>query len=183
MTGSIKNNAQDTYATNLGIHYKIRRLYEEALKHNPHSLQLWAFYLKFEITYANCSNNRILHIYYQSIKDLPYNKHLYKLAVEYLPEKYNEIMTLLYNKEIRVYLPIQELNILLEPMKSRDEIGDDDNRDEKQMELGTYSSDEPESLSEETETDSSQDIVIGDNESGSDSESDASVEDLKDLDY
>ena len=33
-----------------------------------------------------------------------------------MPEKYNEIMKTLYNKEIRVYLPIQELNLLLEPL-------------------------------------------------------------------
>ena len=33
-----------------------------------------------------------------------------------MPEKYNEILKTLYNKEIRVYLPIQELNLLLEPL-------------------------------------------------------------------
>ena len=30
-------------------------------------------------------------------------------------------MTLLYDKEIRVYLPIQELNLLLEPIKHKSE--------------------------------------------------------------
>lgn len=31
-------------------------------------------------------------------------------------------MSLIYVKEIRLYLPIQELNILLEPIKSRDDL-------------------------------------------------------------
>ena len=39
-----------------------------------------------------------------------------------LPEKYNELMSLLYVKEIRLYLPIQELNILLEPIKTRSDL-------------------------------------------------------------
>ena len=43
-------------------------------------------------------------------------------AAKYLPEKYNEIMNLFYTNEIRVYLPIQELNILLEPLKSQGEL-------------------------------------------------------------
>lgn len=114
-------NSTNTYSTNLGIHYKIRRLFDDALKINSKSLNLWTLYLKFEINYAKCSNNRILYLYYQSIKSLPYCKTLYEIAVEYLPEKYNEIMTLLYDKEIRVYLPIQELNLLLEPLKHRSE--------------------------------------------------------------
>lgn len=130
LNSSIKSETRDTYATNLGIHYKIRRLFEDAVKENPYSLQLWILYLKFEISYSNCSHDRILYIYYQSIKSLPFCKTLYKLAVEFLPDKYNEIMRLLYTKEIRTYLPIQELNILLEPIKDRNELMDEEEEDD-----------------------------------------------------
>jgi hypothetical protein len=97
-------------------------------------VQLWILYLKFEISYTNCSNDRILYVYYQSIKSLPFCKTLYKLAVEFLPEKYNEIMKLLYTKEIRTYLPIQELNILLEPIKNRNEIFNEKEEEEDNYE-------------------------------------------------
>ena len=33
-----------------------------------------------------------------------------------MPDKYNEILRILFAKEIRVYLPIEELNLLLEPL-------------------------------------------------------------------
>ena len=113
-------------SSDLGLHYEIRRLFDEALKTNTRSLHLWMHYLKFEIKYGNMEgagfSQRILSIYYQSIKNLPYCKVIYTLAVRHLPDKYNELMGLLANKEIRVYLPIQELNILLEPIKNRNEI-------------------------------------------------------------
>lgn len=140
LNSSIKSETRDTYSTNLGIHYKIRRLFEDAVKENPHSLQLWILYLKFEICYSNCSHDRILYIYYQSIKSLPFCKTLYKLAVEFLPDKYNETMRLLYTKEIRTYLPIQELNILLEPIKDRNELMDEEEEDNDRYKIMNYSS-------------------------------------------
>lgn len=155
LNSSIKNETRDTYATNLGIHYKIRRLFEDAVKENPYSLQLWILYLKFEISYSNCSHDRVLYIYYQSIKSLPFCKTLYKLAVEFLPDKYNEIMRLLYTKEIRTYLPIQELNILLEPIKNRNELMDEEEEDDhKTIKQPNYSS-EQSMISSESSSDSS----------------------------
>jgi hypothetical protein len=42
-------------------------------------------------------------------------------TIKVLPEKYNEIMRLMFVKEIRLYLPIQELNVLLEPIRGPNE--------------------------------------------------------------
>jgi hypothetical protein len=119
-----------------GHHHKIRRLFERALKQNPKSLQLWIFYFKFEYIFLeqnkvylnknqlNSFQNKILYIYYQSIRNLPYFKILYMNGVKCIPEKYIEIMSLLSNREIRVYFPIQELNMLLEPIKRPGELLD-----------------------------------------------------------
>ncbi len=43
-------------------------------------------------------------------------------------------MKLLYTKEIRTYLPIQELNILLEPIKNRNEIFNEKEEEEDNYE-------------------------------------------------
>jgi hypothetical protein len=61
---------------NIGVHNEIRRLFENALKYNPKSFQIWFFYLKFELKYGKneLSKNNLLYIYYQSIRNLPYFK-------------------------------------------------------------------------------------------------------------
>jgi hypothetical protein len=65
---------------NFGLHHEIRRQFERATKFNPNSLLLWLNYFQFE-TYLSETNkeskefkNRILYIYYQSIRNLPYCK-------------------------------------------------------------------------------------------------------------
>jgi hypothetical protein len=57
-------------------------------------------------------------------------KGLYLEAIKYVPDKFNEIIGLLSSKEIRVRLPIEELDMLLEPIKSKNQI-DEDERDEE----------------------------------------------------
>ena len=47
-------------------------------------------------------------------------------TIKFFPEKYNEIMRLMFVKEIRLYLPIQELNVLLEPLRGPNEESESD---------------------------------------------------------
>jgi len=141
--------------------------------------------------YANCSKERIVYIYYQSIRSLPYCKRLYTLAVENLPDKYNEIMQLLYDKEMRVYLPIQELNILLEPIKRLDELEEEEEEEEEEetdedMEVDKKSGSGK--VTDKSSDDSSgekgeEDDIENSLESFDDDLSISSVEDLKDIDY
>ena len=61
---------------NLGIQNQILRLYEHALKLNPKSLQLWSSYFNFVTKLSSSEGssritNRILSIYYQSIRSVP----------------------------------------------------------------------------------------------------------------
>ncbi len=77
-------------------------------------------------------------------------------AAHYLPDKYNEIMNLMSNRELRVYLPIQELNILLEPVEQQT-IDDDEEldifatreTDDKQSNQDSSSNDEEEKAESE----------------------------------
>ena len=155
VNSSVKTEAVSVQpkSSDLGMHYEIRRLFDEALKTNSKSLHLWMLYLKFEFKYGNTEdagfNQRILSIYYRSIKNLPYSKVIYTLAVRCLPDKYNELMGLLANKEIRVYLPIQELNILLEPIKNRNEI--DLNEEESDSDSNMSISDNVDSIKNSNE--------------------------------
>ena len=74
--------SQSILASNLGLQHKIRRQFDAALKLNPRSFELWFFYLKFEVVFRELEvrvstvnpsrfENRVLSIYYQSIRNLP----------------------------------------------------------------------------------------------------------------
>ncbi len=68
---------QQAVSSNSGIHHQIRRQFEQAVKFNSKSFQLWLFYLQFELKYSNDqsgSNNHLLYVYYQSIRNVPYCK-------------------------------------------------------------------------------------------------------------
>lgn len=76
-------------------------------------------------------------------------------TIRFLPEKYNEIMRLMFVKEIRFYLPIQELNVLLEPLRGPNEEieSDDDESDAITREeiFGMDSSSEEQETSDDDE--------------------------------
>ena len=59
---------------NLGLQNQIYRLFEHGLKLNPKSLQLWLCFFKFAQETFKESQNKILSIYYQSIRDVPFCK-------------------------------------------------------------------------------------------------------------
>lgn len=92
----------------------------------------------------------------------------YLYAVKYQPEQYNDIMSILYSKELRVYLPIQELNVLLEPIKDPSELdkemeeAEDEESENKSVEMA--SPEDEEQLSsiedeEEEETEENYELV------------------------
>ncbi len=92
---------------------------------------------------------------------------MYLNIVESLPDKYNDLMSLLGNRELRACLPIQELNILLEPMQKASEI-----------EYNVEASDEivlGESEQQNTDSDDSMMSVVD-----SDAESDSSLVEFDD---
>ena len=81
----------------------------------------------------------------------------YLYAVKYQPEQYNDIMGILYGKELRIYLPIQELNVLLEPIKDPNELdkemeeAEDEESENKSVEMASFEVDEQLSSIEDEE--------------------------------
>ena len=80
-------------------------------------------------------------------------------------------MSLLYVKEIRLYLPIQELNILLEPLKTRSDLL---NEEFEQTRVGLIDLNTTSSSSEEEEEDENE---------NKDNETSSSDESIKQFDY
>jgi hypothetical protein len=94
-------------------------------------------------------------------------KMLYLSVVKYLPEKYIEVMNLLSNREIRINLPVQELNILLEPLiRAEDEIQVNE-AEVISFNSVTDSNDEESNSSEQESSDNSL-VEIDEDESSSD---------------
>ena len=99
-----------------------------------------------------------------------------------MPEKYNEILNLMEGREIRACLPIQELNILLEPLVSQKQLLEMEMRTEEDtVSVATKSSEsEIEIDDEEEESDNDDDddslVEVDDKSIGDDSNSNLSFE-------
>ena len=92
-------------------------------------------------------------------------------------------MSLLYVKEIRLYLPIQELNILLEPIKDKSELAYEDEHDHKSQ-LGLIDLNASSSSNSSRNSNSSISNSENENENDSDESLDSLVEDNKsDLEF
>lgn len=92
-------------------------------------------------------------------------------------------MSLLYVKEIRLYLPIQELNILLEPIKDKSELAYEDEHNHKSQ-LGLIDLNASSSSSSNSSRNSNSSISNSENENDSDESVDSLVEDNKsDLEF
>lgn len=53
-------------------------------------------------------------MFYKALQNCPWAKALYMDAVEYFPDEMQEVVDLMTEKELRVRLPLEELELLLE---------------------------------------------------------------------
>jgi hypothetical protein len=163
-----------TTAHTLGLHTQLKNNLNYYLSILPYSVDLWLFYFQLEAG----DQNKILYIYYQSIRNMPFVKvsqksavdklkpwvskilfyfqELYLKAVEFLPQKFNEILQQMSNKEIRARLPVEELSILLEPMQSKMQYEDEHDArlvEDENAVVKTDESDDDENVEDESEND------------------------------
>ncbi|XP_029806628.1 protein NRDE2 homolog isoform X2 [Suricata suricatta] len=97
-----------------GLAHRIQALFENALRseHGSQCPLLWRMYLNFLVSLGN--RERSKGVFYKALQSCPWAKTLYLDAVEYFPEELQEVLDLMTEKELRVRLPAEELELLLE---------------------------------------------------------------------
>ncbi|XP_027787305.2 nuclear exosome regulator NRDE2 isoform X1 [Marmota flaviventris] len=97
-----------------GLTHRIRALFENAVRsdHGSQCPLLWRMYLNFLASLGN--KDRSKGVFYKALQNCPWAKVLYMDAVEYFPDELQEVLDLMTEKELRVRLPLEELELLLE---------------------------------------------------------------------
>nr|XP_015205763.1 PREDICTED: protein NRDE2 homolog [Lepisosteus oculatus] len=97
-----------------GLSNRIRVLFEKAIasENGSHCPLLWRMYLHFLVSQGNTERSR--GIFYKALQNVPWAKGLYMDAVAYFPERVQEFLDLMTEKELRLRVPMEELDILLE---------------------------------------------------------------------
>lgn len=97
-----------------GLTHRIKALFENAMRSDSGSQcpLLWRMYLNFLVSLGN--KERSKGVFYKALQNCPWAKVLYMDAVEYFPDEMQEILDLMTEKELRVRLPVEELELLLE---------------------------------------------------------------------
>ncbi|KAM5242739.1 nuclear exosome regulator NRDE2 isoform 1-T3 [Hipposideros larvatus] len=97
-----------------GLTHRIKALFENAIRSDSGSQcpLLWRMYLNFLVSLGN--KERSKGVFYKALQNCPWAKVLYMDAVEYFPDEMQEVLDLMTEKELRVRLPLEELELLLE---------------------------------------------------------------------
>ncbi|XP_029982132.1 protein NRDE2 homolog isoform X2 [Sphaeramia orbicularis] len=97
-----------------GLSNRIRGLFESAIvtKIGAHCPLLWRVYMHFLVSDGKV--DKATGIFYKALQNIPWAKGLYMDAVQLFPEHLQEFVDLMTEKELRVRLPLEELDILLE---------------------------------------------------------------------
>ncbi|KAK2503642.1 hypothetical protein MC885_019188 [Smutsia gigantea] len=109
-------NGREVHATipETGLTHRIKALFENAMRSDSGSQcpLLWRMYLNFLVSLGN--KERSKGVFYKALQNCPWAKVLYMDAVDYFPDEMHEILDLMTEKELRVRLPLEELELLLE---------------------------------------------------------------------
>ncbi|XP_065492011.1 nuclear exosome regulator NRDE2 [Caloenas nicobarica] len=107
--GEIHSTIPETGLTN-----RIIALFEHAVQseNGTHCPLLWRMYLNFLASIGNKEKSKGL--FYKALQNCPWAKVLYLDAVEYFPDQLQETLDLMTEKELRVRVPMEELDLLLE---------------------------------------------------------------------
>uniref|UniRef100_A0A3Q0S868 NRDE-2, necessary for RNA interference, domain containing n=1 Tax=Amphilophus citrinellus TaxID=61819 RepID=A0A3Q0S868_AMPCI len=97
-----------------GLSNRIRGLFENAIatETGAHCPLLWRMYIHFLVSEGKVDKAK--GIFYKALQNIPWAKGLYMDAVQLFPDHLQEFVDLMTEKELRVRLPLEELDILLE---------------------------------------------------------------------
>nr|XP_020663249.1 protein NRDE2 homolog [Pogona vitticeps] len=106
----------DIYATipETGLTNRIKALFEHAIEteNGAHCPLLWRLYIYFMVSLGDKEKSKGL--FYRALQNCPWTKVLYMDAIEYFPDELQDLIDLMTEKELRIRLPIEELELLLE---------------------------------------------------------------------
>ncbi|KAM6274791.1 nuclear exosome regulator NRDE2 isoform 2-T3 [Porphyrio hochstetteri] len=107
--GEIHSTIPETGLTN-----RIVALFEHAVQseNGAHCPLLWRMYLNFLASQGKKEKSKGL--FYKALQNCPWAKVLYMDAVEHFPDQLQETLDLMTEKELRVRVPMEELELLLE---------------------------------------------------------------------
>ncbi|GAB0190866.1 nuclear exosome regulator NRDE2 [Grus japonensis] len=107
--GEIHSTIPETGLTN-----RIVALFEHAVQseNGTHCPLLWRMYLNFLASLGKKEKSKGL--FYKALQNCPWAKVLYMDAIEYFPDHLQETLDLMTEKELRVRVPMEELELLLE---------------------------------------------------------------------
>ncbi|XP_078263361.1 nuclear exosome regulator NRDE2 [Rhinoraja longicauda] len=105
---------EHTIMPETGLDNRIAALFEHAVgsQAGAHCILLWRMFLQFTAERGDVERAR--GVFYRALQNCPWAKVLYLDAVRLLPERLQEITDLMTEKDIRLRLPLEELDILLE---------------------------------------------------------------------
>ncbi|XP_026157598.1 nuclear exosome regulator NRDE2 isoform X2 [Mastacembelus armatus] len=97
-----------------GLSNRIRGLFETAIatEIGAHCPLVWRMYMHFLVSEGKV--DKATGIFYRALQNIPWAKGLYMDAVQLFPEHLQEFVDLMTEKELRLRLPLEELDILLE---------------------------------------------------------------------
>nr|XP_023684514.1 protein NRDE2 homolog [Paramormyrops kingsleyae] len=97
-----------------GLKHRIRALFESAAasEHGARCPLLWKMYLHFLVSEREMERGR--GIFYKALQYVPWVKSLYMDAVLLFPDNVQEFLDLMQEKELRLRVPMEEVDILLE---------------------------------------------------------------------
>ncbi|XP_022606427.1 protein NRDE2 homolog [Seriola dumerili] len=97
-----------------GLSNRIRGLFESAIatEKGARCPLLWRMYMHFLVSEGKV--DKATGIFYKALQNIPWVKGLYMDAVQLFPEHLQEFVDLMTEKELRLRLPLEELDILLE---------------------------------------------------------------------
>ncbi|XP_032964018.1 nuclear exosome regulator NRDE2 [Rhinolophus ferrumequinum] len=97
-----------------GLTHRIKALFENAIRsdNGGQCPLLWRMYLNFLVSLGN--KERSKGVFYKALQNCPWAKVLYMDAVDYFPDEMQVVLDLMTEKELRVRLPLEELELLLE---------------------------------------------------------------------
>lgn len=97
-----------------GLSNRIRGLFENAIatEMGAHCPLVWRMYIHFLVSEGKV--DKATGIFYKALQNVPWAKGLYMDAVQLFPEHLQEYVDLMTEKELRLRLPLEELDILME---------------------------------------------------------------------